>query len=88
VVSVEVELVAFKQASEDYRLARLDVIRAGSERALIAARLHRSGLGYGRLAKRLGVTKSRAQQLCNRGEELLELPRNMGNLRIYPDNIN
>jgi hypothetical protein len=66
-------LAAFRQASEDYRRARLDVIQAGIRRAILAAQMNRSGLGYGALAKHLGVTKSRAQQLCNRGNKLIKL---------------
>lgn len=59
-------ITEYKRASkEEARLRRLADAYA-SERSAVLAEMHRSGMSYGQIAKLIGLSRSRVQQLVNR----------------------
>lgn len=60
-------LVEYRRASkEEAKLRRLADAYA-SERAAVLAEMHRSGMSYGKIAAATGLSRSRVQQLVERG---------------------
>lgn len=60
-------LQAYNKAT--IREARLRKVAetAGADRAIALANLHRAGWSYGEIAKETGISRSRVQQLVERG---------------------
>lgn len=61
---------AYKRATAQETKARQSADKAARSRAEAVAALHFTGLSYGRIASLLGLSRSRIQQLVEKGNAL------------------
>lgn len=64
----DVLLEIIRSDAEEIEHHRREIIRLGAHRSTAAWFLHEQGWGYGRIAKSLGVSRPRAQQLVKAGQ--------------------
>lgn len=69
--SIDDPLDRYQRALVEQRAAEIAATRAADLRARVCAELHLDGWSYARIATAIGVTRARAQQLVNRGRDVV-----------------
>lgn len=61
--------IAYQRATAKEVRLRKAADKAAAERASEVAKMHRSGMSYGQIAEATGLSRSRVQQLVERGNQ-------------------
>lgn len=60
-------LTKYRRASSKETRLRMEADLASADRVVALAELHQSGMSYGKIAEATGLSRSRVQQLVERG---------------------